>query len=190
MLMPPVKFHWIPFVGSREEVENVSANQKLHGHPEFPIFPKNTNLVKDVDTCILLPVRFCWIPFSSFTEVKNVSANQGSGRPSWFSDCPPKKKKYKYGRGLWAFAPVKFGWILFSCCREEVEIWKVNDSGQRLRLRCTKTNGSAWHHTEWHQQKGQSQGHKVIDHGINWKGIINEVSMPYMKSLSLAAQKV
>ena len=36
---------------------------------------KNTNLVEDVE--ILLPVKFRWIPFSSFREVENVSANQG-----------------------------------------------------------------------------------------------------------------
>ena len=65
------------------------------GHFVFPIGPKNTNLVEGVE--ILLPVKFRWIPFSSFRgEVKNVSANQRPERPFCFSDQP---EKHKLGRG-------------------------------------------------------------------------------------------
>ena len=39
-----------------------------------PKGPKDTNLVDDVE--ILLTVKFCWMPFSDYREVKNVSANQ------------------------------------------------------------------------------------------------------------------
>ena len=61
------------------------------GHLVFPIVPKNTNLVEDVE--ILLPVMFHPIPSSGFRgEVKNVSANQRPGRPSCFSDRPEKHK--------------------------------------------------------------------------------------------------
>ena len=53
------------------------------GHLVFPIGPKNTKLVEDVE--ILLPVKFRWIPFSSFRgEVKNVSANQRPGLAIFF----------------------------------------------------------------------------------------------------------
>ena len=53
------------------------------GHLGFLISPKNTNLVEDIE--ILLPVKFLPIRFSGFRgEVKNVSANQRPGRPSWF----------------------------------------------------------------------------------------------------------
>ena len=38
--------------------------------------------------------------------------------------------------------------------------------------------------------KGQSQGHKVIDVGVIWKGIIIGVCMPNMKSLPLTVQKL
>ena len=70
------------------------------GHLVFPISLKNTNLVEDVE--ILLPVKFCWIPFSGFREeVENVSANQRPGQPSYFLDQP---EKHKLGRGLWVFA--------------------------------------------------------------------------------------
>ena len=70
------------------------------GHLVFPIGPKNTNLVEDVE--ILLPVKFRWIPFSGFRgEVENVSANQRPGQPSCFSDWP---EKHKLGRGRWDLA--------------------------------------------------------------------------------------
>ena len=69
-------------------------------HLVFPIGPKNTNLVEDVE--ILLPVKFRWIPFSGFRgEVWNVSDNQRLGRPSCFSDRP---EKHKLGRGRWDLA--------------------------------------------------------------------------------------
>ena len=65
------------------------------GYLVFPIGPKNTNLVEDIE--ILLPVKFRLIPFSGFRgEVENVSANQRPGRPSCFSDRPAK---HKLGRG-------------------------------------------------------------------------------------------
>ena len=62
-------------------------------HLVFPISPKNTNLVEDVE--ILLPVNFPWILFSGFRgEVENVSANQRPGRPSCFSDRPEKTQNW------------------------------------------------------------------------------------------------
>ena len=64
------------------------------GHVVFPIGPKNTNLVEDVE--ILLPIKFHWIPFSGFRgEVENVLSNQRPGRPSCFSDRPEKTQTYK-----------------------------------------------------------------------------------------------
>ena len=66
----------------------------------FPIGPKNTNLVEDVE--ILLPIKFRWIPFSGFRgEVENVSANQKPGRTSCFSNQP---EKHKLGRRRWDLA--------------------------------------------------------------------------------------
>ena len=50
----------------------------------------------------MLPVKFRWIPFSSFRgQVENVSANQRPGWPSCFSDRP---EKHKLGRGRWDLA--------------------------------------------------------------------------------------
>ena len=50
------QFRRIPFNGFREEVKSVSANQSSGDHLVFPIGPKNTNLVEDIE--ILLPVKF------------------------------------------------------------------------------------------------------------------------------------
>ena len=86
------------------------------------ISPKNKNLVEDVK--ILLPVKFCWIPFSGFRgEVEKVSANQRPGRQSCFSNRP---KKHKLGRGRWDLASYKFRWIPFSGFRDEVENVSAN----------------------------------------------------------------
>ena len=83
--------------------EKLKMSQPIRGqgdHLVFPIGPKNTNLVEDVE--ILLPVKFRWIPFSGFRgNVENVSANQRPGRPSCFSDRP---EKHKLGRGRWGLA--------------------------------------------------------------------------------------
>ena len=92
------------------------------GHLVFPIGPKNTNLVDDV--AILLPVKFCRVPFNVFRgEVENVSANQRPGRPSCFSDRP---EKHKLGRGRWDLFHVKFRWIPFNVFRGEVENVSAN----------------------------------------------------------------
>ena len=69
------------------------------GHFCLLISTKNTNFVEDIE--VLLPVKFRWIPFSGFREVKNVSANQRPGRPSCFSDWP---EKHILGRGSWNLA--------------------------------------------------------------------------------------
>ena len=125
------------------------------GHLVFPIRPKNTNLVEDVE--ILLPFKFRWIPFSGFTgEVENVSANQRPGRPSCFSDRP---KKHKLCRGRWDLAScqVSFNSVQrFQRRSRKCEKLtttdgrrtdgRTTDDGQRmitivhlsLRLRCTK----------------------------------------------------
>ena len=99
-ILLPVKFRRILFSDFREEVENVSANQRL-GQPScFSDQPKKHKLVEVVE--ILLPVKFRWIPFSGFREeVENVSANQRPGQPSYFSDRP---EKHKLDRGLWDLA--------------------------------------------------------------------------------------
>ena len=122
------------------------------GHLVFPIGPKNTNSVENVE--ILLPVKFRWIPFSSFRgEVENVSANQRPGWPSCFSDRP---EKHKLGRGCWvldscqvSLNSVKWYQRRSRKCEKLTKDGRTDrrtDEGQRvitivhlsLRLRCTK----------------------------------------------------
>ena len=83
--------------------EKLKMSQPIRGqgsHLVFPIGPKNTNFLEEVE--ILLPVKFCWIPFSGFRgEDENVSVNQRPGRPSCFSDRP---EKHKLGRRRWDLA--------------------------------------------------------------------------------------
>ena len=87
------------------------------GHLDFPIGPKNTNLVEDFQ--ILLPVKFRWIPFSGFREVENVSANiRGEGGHLVF---PIDPKNTNLVEDIEFLLPVKFHWILFSGFRGEVE---------------------------------------------------------------------
>ena len=119
---------------------------------------KNKNLLEDVE--ILLPVKFRWIPFSGFRgEVKNVSANQTPGPPSYFSDQPKKHKlgrgccdlascqrpghpscfsdqheKHKLGRGYWDFAScqVSLNFVL-RFLEKKLNMWKVKDDRRRTQ---------------------------------------------------------
>ena len=80
------KLHWIdrkmlkPFfdpVGSKPEARTAQRIMVYWNNENlvFPITPKNTNLVEDVE--ILLPVQFCYFQFSGFRgEAENVSATQ------------------------------------------------------------------------------------------------------------------
>ena len=93
------------FFESRSAVseEKSKMSQPIEGHGGHLLFtdrPEKHRLGRIVE--ILLPVKFCRIPFSGFRElreeVENVSVNQRPGRPSCFSDPP---KKHKLGRRCW-----------------------------------------------------------------------------------------
>ena len=59
--------------GIREEIENVSANQRPGRPCCFFDQPEATNLVEDVE--FLLPVKFRQMLFSGLKEVENILAN-------------------------------------------------------------------------------------------------------------------
>ena len=85
-------------------------------HLVFPIGPKNTNLVEEIE--ILLPVKFRWIPFNSFRgEVENVPANQRPGRPSCFFRSARKNTNLVDDDEI--LLPVKFRWIPFRVLKEK-----------------------------------------------------------------------
>ena len=80
----PVKFWQILFSEFREEVENVSANQKPRRPFLFSDWPEKHNLVDYVE--FLLPVRFWQIPLSGFREeLSRICVSESeAGRPSCF----------------------------------------------------------------------------------------------------------
>ena len=81
-----VKFRWMPFSSFKSRK---SISQSETGRPSWFFDSPPPILVEDVE--ILLPVKFRWMLFRGFREeVKNVSAYQRSGPPSWFSDWPEK----------------------------------------------------------------------------------------------------
>ena len=91
-------------VVSKEKSKMSQPIRGQGGHLVFPIDSKNTNVVKDVE--ILIPVKFCWIPFSAFGgEVENVSANQRPGRPSCFPFSP---KNTNFVEDIEILLPIKF----------------------------------------------------------------------------------
>ena len=108
MIKKTMSFHWLL---KKQEAQRATYRAPEYnvlpfwpigqgGHLVFPIGPKSTNLVEDVE--ILLPAKVRWIPFSGFRgEVENISANQRPARPSCFSDRP---EKHKLGRGCWDLA--------------------------------------------------------------------------------------
>ena len=97
------------------------------GHLVFPIVPKNTNLVEELE--ILLPVKFLPIQFSGFRgEVKNVSANQ---RPGGHLGFPMGPKNTNLVEHIEILLPVKFRRIPFSGFRGEVKSVSANQSSGR-----------------------------------------------------------
>ena len=89
----------------------------------FPIGPKNTNLLEDVE--ILLPVKFRWIPFSTFRGEVEKCLSQSEARAAiLFFPIGPKNTNSV--EDIEILLPLKFPWILFSGFREEVENVSTN----------------------------------------------------------------
>ena len=107
-------------VVSEEKSKMTQPIRGQGGHLVFPIGPKNTNLVEDVE--ILLPVKFRWIPFSSFREV-DVSANQRQRQPFYF---PIRPKNTNLVEDIEILLLVKFRWIPFTGFRGEVKNVSAN----------------------------------------------------------------
>ena len=81
-----VAFHSV--VSEKSKISRQIRDQG--SHVGFPICPKNTNLVEDINTCCLWSfIEFCAVISE---EKTNFSANQGPGWRSWFSDQPEKHK--------------------------------------------------------------------------------------------------
>ena len=111
--------------------EKSKMSQPIRGqssHLVFPIGPKNTNLVEDVE--ILLPVKFRWILFSGFRGdvEKMYQPIRGQGGHLVFPISP---KNTNLVEDVKILLPVKFRWILFSGFRGEVENVSANQRSGR-----------------------------------------------------------
>ena len=120
-----VEFH------SAVSEEKLKMSQPIRGqgrHFVFPIGPKNTNLVEDIE--ILLPVKFC----SVVSEEKSKMSQpiRGQGGHFVFSN---RVEKHKLGRGCWGLASFKVS--LKSVERFQRRSQKC--PGHTLMLKCKKT---------------------------------------------------
>ena len=101
-------------------LEKSNVTQSIRGsggHLVFPIGSKITNLVEDVD--ILFPVKFRWIPFSGFIEVKCPSQSE-AGTAILFSD---RLEKHKLGRGHWGLASCQVSSVSEENSKMSQPIW-------------------------------------------------------------------
>ena len=83
---------------------------------------KNTNLVDDGE--ILLPVKFRWIPFSAFKEVKNVKVNAG-----WWTD-----RQRTDGRRAMTIAQFS---LRLRCTKNSNEFYRLDWQKSRVRISWT-----------------------------------------------------
>ena len=115
-----VKFH---SAVSDEKSKMYQPIRGQGGHLVFPIGPKNTNLVEDVE--ILLPVKVRWIPFKRFQRrsQKCLSKSRSLGGHIVFPIGP---KNTNLVENIEILLPVKFRWIPFSGFRGEVENVSAN----------------------------------------------------------------
>ena len=98
----PIRPKKIEFCSAIAEKKSIMSKpiRDQDGYLCFPIGPKNTNLVENVE--ILLPVKFRLILFCGCREeVENVSTNQKSGQPFWFSDYMYSENANLVARGRW-----------------------------------------------------------------------------------------
>ena len=111
-------------------------------HNVFTISPKNTNLVEGVE--ILLPIKFCWIPFSSFREVEKCLSQSEARAAILFFPIGPKNLV----EGVEILLPIKFPWIPFSGFRGEVE--NVSANQRPGRPSCFSFSSGALIRTEFY----------------------------------------
>ena len=107
------------------EVKNVSDNQRPGGlsYFFFSIGLKSTDLSEDVE--ILLPVKFCWIPFITVSEEKLKMFQPIKGRGGHLV-FPIGPKNTNLVEDVEILLPVMFRWIRFSGSRGEVENVSTN----------------------------------------------------------------
>ena len=122
-ILLPVKFRWIPFSGFREEVENVSANQRPGWPSCFYDQPEKHKLGRG-----LWDLASCQVSLNSVQAVSEEKSkmSQPIRGQGGHLDFPIGPKNTKMVEGVEIFLPVKFHWIPFSGFRGEVENVSAN----------------------------------------------------------------
>ena len=93
------------------------------GHLVFPIGPKNTNLVEDVE--ILLPVKFRWIPFSGFKGGRKcISQSEARSAILFFRSALKSQTWLRTLRSCFQSSFVEFRSAVLE---KKSKMWKVND---------------------------------------------------------------
>ena len=121
----PFKFWQIPLSGFREEVENVSANQRPGWPSWFSDRPEKHKL--GTGRRVLASCKFWQIPFSGFRDVekrRKCLSRSNIGTAILISRSAPKNTNLVEEFEI--LFPVKFRQILLSVS-EKSKMWKVND---------------------------------------------------------------
>ena len=119
----PVKFHWIPFSGFREEVENVLANLRP-GRPScFFVRPEKQKLGRGC--WYLASYQVLWNSVQRFQRRSWKCLSQSEAWEAIFF-FPIGPKNTNLIKEVEILLPVKFHWIPFSGIREEVKNVSAN----------------------------------------------------------------
>ena len=122
-ILLPVQFRWIPFSGFREEVENVSANQRP-GRPScFSDRPEKHRLGRGRWDLLFCQVSLNSVQWFHRRSWKCLSQSEARAAILFFSIGPNNSNLIE---DIEILLPVKFRWIPFSGFRDEVENVSAN----------------------------------------------------------------
>ena len=122
-ILLPVKFHWIPFSGFREEVENVSANQRPGRPSSFSNRPEKHKLGRghwDLASC---QVSLNSVQRFQRRSRKCLSQSEARAAILFYRSA---RKNTNLVEDIEILLPVKFHWIPFSGFRGEVKNVSAN----------------------------------------------------------------
>ena len=121
-ILLPAKFRWFPFSGFREEVENISANQRPGRQSCFSDRPKKHKLGRGHWDLASWQVSLNSV--QRFQRRSQKCFSQSEARAAIFIPIDPKNTNLV--EDVEILLPVKFRWFPFSVFREEVENVSAN----------------------------------------------------------------
>ena len=138
-ILLPIKFRWIRFSGFREEVENVSANQKPGRPLCFSDQPEKHKIGRGRWDLAAYQVSLNSVQWFQRRSRKCLSQSEARAAILFFPIGP---KNTNLVEGVEILLPVKFRWIPLSGLRGEVENVKVygrTDGGRTDDGQCAMT---------------------------------------------------